>query len=53
VGVSCALYQAVVDADLEGIVAKKLTDPYSSKLARWHKIPNRDLLATPRPRQMV
>ena len=48
-----ALYRAVVAADLEGIVAKKLTDPYSSKLARWHKIPNRDLLATPRTRRMV
>ena len=28
VGEGRALYQAVVDADLEGIVAKRLTDPY-------------------------
>ena len=40
VGEGRALYQAVVDADLEGIVAKRLTDPY--KLTRWHKILNRD-----------
>ena len=32
----------MVDADLEGIVAKKLADPYNPKLARWHKILNRD-----------
>lgn len=31
-----------VDADLEGIVAKRLTDPYKPKLAQWHKILNRD-----------
>jgi len=40
VGDGRALYQAVVAADLEGIVAKKLSDPY--KLTRWHKILNRD-----------
>jgi hypothetical protein len=32
---------AVVDADLEGIVAKHLADAYHPKLARWHKILNR------------
>jgi len=32
----------VVDADLEGIVAKKLADPYNPKLTRWHKILNHD-----------
>jgi hypothetical protein len=31
----------VVDADLEGIVAKPLADAYHPKLARWHKILNR------------
>ena len=41
VGEGRALYQAVVDADLEGIVAKKLADP--TKRTRWHKILNRDL----------
>jgi len=41
VGEGRALYRAVVDADLEGIVAKKLTDPYNPKLTRWHKILNR------------
>jgi len=45
VGVGRALYQAVVDADLEGIVAKKLADPYNPKLTRWDKVLNRDLLA--------
>lgn len=36
-----ALYRAVVDADLEGIVAKRLTDAYHPKLTRWHKVLNR------------
>jgi ATP-dependent DNA ligase len=36
-----ALYRAVVEADLEGIVAKRLADAYQPKLARWHKILNR------------
>jgi hypothetical protein len=31
----------VVDADLEGIVAKHLADAYHPKLARWHKVLNR------------
>jgi ATP-dependent DNA ligase len=35
------LYRAVVEADLEGIVAKRLADAYQPKLARWHKILNR------------
>jgi ATP-dependent DNA ligase len=35
------LYRAVVDADLEGIVAKHLADAYHPKLARWHKVLNR------------
>jgi hypothetical protein len=30
----------VVDADLEGIVAKHLADAYHPKLARWYKIIN-------------
>jgi ATP-dependent DNA ligase len=41
VGEGRALYQAVVDADLEGIVAKRLADTYQRKQARWHKILNR------------
>jgi bifunctional non-homologous end joining protein LigD len=41
VGEGCALYRAVVDADLDGIVAKRLADAYQPKLARWHKILNR------------
>jgi ATP-dependent DNA ligase len=35
-----ALYRAVVDADLEGVVAKRLGDAYHPKLARWHKVLN-------------
>jgi ATP-dependent DNA ligase len=31
----------VVEADLEGIVAKRLADSYHPKLARWHKVLNR------------
>jgi hypothetical protein len=30
-------YRAVVEADLEGIVAKRLTDAYQPKRARWHR----------------
>jgi len=37
VGEGRSLYRAIVDADLEGIVAKKLADPYNPKLTRWHK----------------
>jgi hypothetical protein len=36
----CALYRAVVEADPEGIVAKRLADAYQPKLARWHKVLN-------------
>ena len=42
VGEGRSLYRAVVNADLEGIVAKKLTDPYDPKHTRWHKILNKD-----------
>jgi hypothetical protein len=35
-----ALYRAVVEADLEGIVAKRLADPYRPTLTQWHKILN-------------
>jgi hypothetical protein len=31
----------LVNADLEGIVAKHLADAYHPKLARWHKVLNR------------
>jgi bifunctional non-homologous end joining protein LigD len=40
VGDGRALYRAVVDADLEGIVAKRLAAPYQPKLARWQKVLN-------------
>jgi len=53
VGESRALYRAVVAADLEGIVAKKLTDPYNPQHTRWHKILNRDLLAASGACRMV
>jgi hypothetical protein len=42
VGEGRAPYRAVVDKDLEGIVAKRLADAYQPKLARWHKVLNRD-----------
>ena len=38
VGEGRALYRAVVDADLEGIVAKHLADAYHPKLGRRHKV---------------
>jgi bifunctional non-homologous end joining protein LigD len=41
VGEGRGLSRAVVEADLEGIVAKHLADAYHPKLARWHKILNR------------
>jgi len=47
VGEGRALYRAVVDADLEGIVAWKLTDPYNPKHTRWHKILDRDYPVRP------
>jgi bifunctional non-homologous end joining protein LigD len=40
IGEGRALFRAVVDADLEGIVAKHLADAYHPKLARWYKIIN-------------
>jgi ATP-dependent DNA ligase len=43
VGAGRALYRAVVEADLEGIVAKKLAGPYNPQLAGWHKVLTRDL----------
>jgi ATP-dependent DNA ligase len=39
IGEGRPLYRAA--ADLEGIVAKRLTDPYRPTLTRWHKILNR------------
>jgi hypothetical protein len=44
-----ALYRAVVDADLEGFVAKNRADAYQVKLARWHKIAERDPLSIHQP----
>jgi len=41
VGEGRAFYHAVVDADLEGVVAKHLADTYYPKLARWQKVLNR------------
>jgi ATP-dependent DNA ligase len=41
VGDGRALYRAVVDADLEGIVAKRPDDAYRPNHTRWHKILNR------------
>jgi ATP-dependent DNA ligase len=41
VGDGRALHRAVVDADLEGIVAKRLADAYEPKRARWQKVLNR------------
>jgi hypothetical protein len=40
VGERCALYRAVVGADLEGIVAKRLAEAHHPTLARWHKVLN-------------
>jgi ATP-dependent DNA ligase len=41
VGEGCALYRAVVAADIEGIVAKRLSDAYRPNHPRWHKVLNR------------
>jgi hypothetical protein len=41
VGDGRALYRAVVDAALEGIVAKRLADAYRPSRTRWHKVLNR------------
>jgi len=46
-----ALYQAVVDADLEGIVAKKLADPYKAHPLAQNS--ESRLLAAPRTLRMV
>jgi bifunctional non-homologous end joining protein LigD len=40
IGEGRALFQAVVDADLEGVIAKHLADAYDPKLVRWYKIIN-------------
>ena len=40
IGEGRALYRAVVEADLEGIVAKRLADTYRPSLTRWLKIAN-------------
>jgi ATP-dependent DNA ligase len=53
VGDGRALYRAVVDADLEGIVAKRLADAYRPKYAKWHKGPQLRLLEASRPCRMV
>jgi ATP-dependent DNA ligase len=54
VGEGRSLYRAVVDADLEGIVAKHLADAYHPKLARQHKVLNRaGLFTASRSRRMV
>ena len=51
VGEGRALYRAVVDADLEGIVAKKLADPY--KRYPLAQDPEPRLLAASGARRMV
>ena len=43
----------MVDADLEGIVAKHLADAYQPKHTRWQKILNKDYFAASRPCRMV
>jgi ATP-dependent DNA ligase len=40
VGAGSRLFQAVCKLDLEGIVAKRMSDPYAPG-TRWFKIPNR------------
>ena len=40
IGEGRALYRAVVEADLEGIVVKPLADTYRPSLTRWLKIAN-------------
>jgi ATP-dependent DNA ligase len=41
IGEGRALFRAVVDADLEGIVAKCLADAYHPKHTQLHKVLNR------------
>jgi hypothetical protein len=40
--VAATLYQAVVNVDLVGIVAKRLADAHEPELTRWHKVLNQD-----------
>jgi hypothetical protein len=42
IGDGRALYWVAVEADLEGIVAKRLADPYRANFTRWQKIVNPD-----------
>jgi ATP-dependent DNA ligase len=39
-GKGCELFDLMCGNDLEGIVAKRLADPYDSRV-KWHKIKNR------------
>ena len=39
-GRGCELFDLMCAHDLEGIVAKRLADPYDTR-AKWHKIKNR------------
>jgi len=41
IGEGKAAFQTVCDLDLEGIVAKRMTDAYEPGKTRWWKIPNR------------
>jgi bifunctional non-homologous end joining protein LigD len=40
-GCGTSLFRAVCDLDLEGIIAKKLDDPYDPGRTKWWKILNR------------
>ena len=40
-GRGCELFELMCANDLEGIVAKRLADPYDPRV-KWHKIKNRD-----------
>ena len=39
-GCGKSLFKAVCDLDLEGIIAKKLDDPYDPQRTKWWKILN-------------
>jgi len=39
-GRGCELFDVMCGHDLEGIVAKRLADPYDTRV-KWHKIKNR------------
>jgi len=41
----CELFELMCSNDLEGVVAKRLADPYNSRV-RWLKIKNRDYSQT-------